>query len=350
MPTYHFIPEEETVNFKDRLTQRLNSCSQAIIASAFFTFGAFHVIKPPLLNALGEGAKIIFLLGRFDYVTEPKAVKGLLKIAEKFPEQLKIYFDADYSFHFKIAIFKSNNKEIVIIGSSNLTPKGMSSVGEVNLEIVENKSVFEQSQELLTNRISKAEKAEDTIDEYTKKYKSAKKYRQQRQRWNNKGKKTWIPKKHKPITFSEPVGKEFVFCWISDKEDDEKLMRNIENRRKSVQSTSMSFPNQWTHVPNNFGQQINEGDCFFICDDIGFKFGFAICTKKFKVLNKNDKQATAIFYRYGNGWKSQFKKSTDDYQNTLKTLKIKDDSETLKGVLLEKTISHFRSVRKKSSK
>src|SRR5262249_12005068 len=130
---YHFIPEEETI--ERRLQSRLARCQQCVLASAFFTLVAFHSLRSSLVQALKQGARVQFLLGRFDFVTEPRAVDALLRLTHEYPEQLHIYFDADFGFHYKLATFKSGSKEIVIIGSSNLTPKGMSTVGEANLEI-----------------------------------------------------------------------------------------------------------------------------------------------------------------------------------------------------------------------
>ena len=104
MAIFHLISEEET--FKKRLIERLGNSTYAILASAFFTYGAFAEIKSSLLDSLERGAKIDFLLGKFDFVTEPRAVRGLLKLSEKFPNQMKIHFDDDFSFHYKIALFK----------------------------------------------------------------------------------------------------------------------------------------------------------------------------------------------------------------------------------------------------
>ncbi len=116
---YHFIPEEET--FETRLLNRLEACQEAWLATAFFTGGAFKALKPALLDALAAGAKVKFLLGRFDFVTEPKAVSDLLQLSKDHENQLAVYFDSDFGFHYKLALFKVKKKQIVIIGSSNLS-------------------------------------------------------------------------------------------------------------------------------------------------------------------------------------------------------------------------------------
>jgi len=322
-PIYHFIPEEET--FERRLLFRLASCRQSILASAFFTLGAFHSIKHDLQEALEEGAQVKFLLGRFDFVTEPRAVAALLSLSRKYPKQLDVYFDSDFAFHYKLAIFKSKHKDAVIIGSSNLTPKGLATIGEVNLEIAGNRTVYRQAHELLLNRIKHADRAEDAIDDYRRRYKRAKRYRHNRSKWIARGQKAWLPRRREPPVYAEPKGNRFVFCWIVDRERDRRLLQNIRKEHSKAKARGDSFPYQWVHVEKNLARLIKEGEHFLVCDDVGNDFGFVLCTRKFNKLDEKDKLQAIVFYRYRRGWKVHFSSRTK-YHQALKKLRITNRS------------------------
>ena len=75
---HHVISETESV--ARRLRDRLSTCTEGWIATAFFTYGAFDELRDAIEDALGRGATLTFLLGRYDYVTEPRAVKALLRL------------------------------------------------------------------------------------------------------------------------------------------------------------------------------------------------------------------------------------------------------------------------------
>jgi len=324
--TYHYIPEEET--FAKRLNVRLEACKEAIIASAFFTFGAFQQFKPSLESALVGGAKIKFLLGRFDFVTEPKAIKGLLSLASKYPNQLFVYFDSDFGFHYKLARFKNAKESVMFIGSSNLTPKGLASAGEVNLEIINNADVFEKTGEILNGRIQVALDAEKYLNEYRVKYNRAKKYRAQRLRWYKSGNNKLTGKrKSKRINWAEPLGDEFKLCWIDDDEQDKTLNKNIQKMYKKV-SSEISFPNQWVHINNKMESRgYQEGLIFTVLDDLDNSIGFARCTKNIRVMDRNGKEEPVIFYKYLSGWHAKFEKEA--YPVAIKKLGLRGSPESI---------------------
>ena len=313
--TYHLISEKEE-SFERRLIDRLESCQSAILASAFFTKGALEAIETALLNALENSAKITFLLGRFDYVTEPRAVNKLLKLAEKFPKQLTVLFDSDFGFHYKLAIFQVKKKSIVIIGSSNLTPKGLATDGEVNLEIVSNLSVYRQAKDCLEKRIEVADLAADAIKAYERAFKRAKQFRRMRGRWHSKGRKTWASKKRK-IHFVEPAGEQFTFCLTNVPEEDETLDKNIRKGYHQTQ-TKQSFPFQWVHEWKSCDRLYREGQMFVIRDDRNRRFGFAVCNRKMRVLDEHDSREPIIFYRFRSGWNASFSTQQEYERNVFK--------------------------------
>jgi HKD family nuclease len=143
MIRYHIISEEETFGY--RLKSCLENCHTAFIATAFLTKSAVIEIEEQLRTALNNEAHITLLIGRYEYVTEPLAIRKLLAITKAYKGKkgsLQVFFDSDYGFHFKLALFKNSNSYTTIIGSSNLTGKGLSSKGENNLEIENHKGLY----------------------------------------------------------------------------------------------------------------------------------------------------------------------------------------------------------------
>lgn len=333
MPIYHFIPEEET--FESRIMNRLANCKQAILASAFFTFGALQSIKPVLEDALSRDVQVKFLLGRFDFVTEPRAVEALLALSNRYPKKLHIYFDADFRFHYKLAIFKSGNTEVVIIGSSNMTPKGMSSIGEVNLEIEGNNGVYKQAHNLLKDRIRQAIPAQEIIAEYRKKYIHAKKYRDARLRWYVNGKKTWPLKKDKPRSYSRLSEAVYPFCEITDLEEDTDYIENIEKERSKSKSQTDRLLKQWVHPPKKIANLIKEGNDFVVLDHLGRSLGFAVCKRKITVFNEKNKLEPVIYFRYHRGWKAEFH-SKSEFEKDYAKLGLNKGASKIETKLLNK--------------
>ena len=306
---YHYIPEEET--FAKRLNARLENCREAIIASAFFTNGAFQEFRPSLESALRSGAKITFLIGRLDFVTEPKAVKGLLHLAPKYPKQLSIYFDSDFYFHYKLARFKTHDASVTLIGSSNLTPKGLASIGEVNLEIVNNVNIFKQTGKMLNERIQVALDAQKYLEEYQGKYNQAKKYRRQRRNWEKSGQSKLTGKRKVKQNWAEPSDKNFVLCWMEGYVNDKVLKSNISKERKKDISKGVSFPDQWVHFERKSeAHNYSENQVFVVLDENSHCMGFAQCTKIIRAMNSKGDERPVLFYRYLRGWRAQFTKDT----------------------------------------
>ena len=300
---YYFIPQEE--KFLSRLDQRLKQCRTAIFASAFFTFKAYESLKESIQTALNHGAKLQFLIGRFDFVTEPRALQQLLNLADKYPKQVSVFFDADYGFHYKLAVFKWPKKSVVIIGSSNLTPKGLDSIGEVNLEIVGNERVYRQAYEDLVSRIKSAMPAKDHIKEYESRYKNAKKFRRQRSRWHRSGIALWRPVKRRPIPAAEPESEKFTFCWRGRPELDKRILQDV--RKHLAERIGHEFSNQWFDYGGiKYDHLFTEDHEFVLVDKYTRSLGFAYCERKYRVLNERDNQNVIVHYRFRRGWKTSY--------------------------------------------
>lgn len=280
---YHFISEDESL--ERRLMARLGTCRSAWLASAFFTRGALRALRSTLAQALQSGARVTFLIGRYDFVTEPTAIADLLKLAAAYPRHLRVFFDVDYEFHFKLAVFGPRATNAIIIGSSNLTPKGLGMVGEVNLEIAGNATVYDQAKQVLVRRLQMALPAEKHLAEYRLKYRRAKKFRQYHHRWTRAGQMAWAPRRRKYTFARQPEGGQFTFCWIGEHETDRRLIAQIRRQEARAEERGESFVKQWVNYgPSNRSRLFEEGREFVVVDDISRNIGFAYCQRKIIAL------------------------------------------------------------------
>ncbi|MDM7995621.1 MAG: phospholipase D-like domain-containing protein [Acidobacteriota bacterium] len=330
-PVYHFISEDE--RFETRLLANLKNCLKAKLATAFFTHDAFRSFAPSLVQALSSGAFVEFLVGTGEYVTEPKALRGLLRIADKFPKQLRVLFDeSPHLFHYKIATFKLLHSTAVILGSSNLTSKGLASIGEINLEIRNNRSVYKEASEFLDERIVKATNVEKHLTEYEKRYKRAEKFRRIRKHWTTPSRGGWM--KHRRVTVPVKTdGDCFTFCWVREQEDDETLIKNIGKERRRAESKGMVLPDQWIHL-EDFAEYRNyrENTAFVLADRLDNSLGFAVCLRKQKILDQNHTLQPVIVYRYKRGEKAKFSKK-QKFDSELKKLGLNTNRRIIKSLL-----------------
>ena len=79
----------------------------------------------------------------------------------------------------------------------------------------------------------------------------------------------------------------------------------------------------FTERLHNFYKKLIEDHYFVIIDKFDRMMGFAICKKKFKILDKKDKPIPIICYRYKRGWKVKFP-TEKKYNRALKELCIRD--------------------------
>lgn len=310
---HHVISEREGLG--RRLSARISGCDSAIIATAFLTRAGFHEIESAVESGLDGGAEFSFLIGRFDYVTEPQAIRKLLRLRRRYATQIGVFFDSDYGFHYKVALFRENLKTAILIGSSNLTAKGISSVGEVNIEIINQTGLYHALRVDLESRIRDSESAEEALTEYEKAYKQHKKYRADRARLEAVGHSKWrrkVPPKLR-IDFGS-VREKLIHCRIDSLEEDREIVADVQRTRARERRHGIELPNQWIHVGAKFAKLIKKDRPFLVTDDVSRTIGLARCIDIASVLDANDRTAKIIFYRYRHGYRLRFRKP-DRYQS-----------------------------------
>jgi hypothetical protein len=304
---HHAVSEFE--GFGRRLRERLLKCQTAAVASAFFTYAAYKEMAESLDVALASGAHLTFLLGRFDYITEPKAVRALLRLNRSYPDLIKVVFDRDFGFHYKLAVFDGKSHTAVLIGSSNLTAKGFSGRGEINVEIINQRRLYKDLSSDLMDRVVSAEPAASALPAYEALYRQHRKWRNARKRIERAGYARW----RRRVLHPRPVESNdwdeldaIAHCNISGYVDDKKIKQNVAQVRKTAARRGLSIPAAWIHVPAVFAKLIADNDIFLITDDMRQSVGFATAKKVAPVIGENDRRAHIIFYRYSRGQKLVF--------------------------------------------
>ena len=119
-------------NLRDTLRGQLAGASDASIAAAFVTQPGLDEILQPLRQVAANGS-VRLLTGLYQKVTEPRALKTLLRVQTETRGRFSVRLSREPQFHRKLYLLKNPTQSILILGSSNLTREGLRSGGELNL-------------------------------------------------------------------------------------------------------------------------------------------------------------------------------------------------------------------------
>jgi HKD family nuclease len=119
-------------NLRDLLKVKLAEASEVYIAVAFLTESGLAEIIQPLRQVAARG-QVRLLTGLYQRVTEPKALRLLLRIQRETRERFSIRLSREPRFHRKVYLLENRTRAVAIVGSSNLTREGLRSGGELNL-------------------------------------------------------------------------------------------------------------------------------------------------------------------------------------------------------------------------
>jgi HKD family nuclease len=119
-------------NLRDTLKSQLGRVSDVSIAVAFVTQAGLDEILQPLRQVAANG-RVRLLTGLYQKVTEPQALRTLLRIQEETRGSFSVRLSREPKFHRKLYLLNSRLKSTAILGSSNLTREGLRSGGELNL-------------------------------------------------------------------------------------------------------------------------------------------------------------------------------------------------------------------------
>ncbi len=121
-------------NLRDTLRAKLAKASEVCIAVAFITESGLDEIIQPLRQVATQG-KVRLITGLYQRVTEPRALKTLLRIQTETRGNFSVRLSRDPQFHRKLFLLEIGAQAVAIVGSSNLTREGLRSGGELDLMI-----------------------------------------------------------------------------------------------------------------------------------------------------------------------------------------------------------------------
>ncbi len=163
----------EKIKFLSVLEKELRSCNSFMISVAFITLGGLSLIKGLLLELEEKNIKGKIVTGDYLYFTDPQAIKELNKFSN-----LEIKINNDQDLHTKGYMFEhlDEDNEVfwnIIIGSSNLTQKALTSNKEWNMKISTkaNGKIYDDIVKSFHNLFWEAKSIEEILPSYESIYK-----------------------------------------------------------------------------------------------------------------------------------------------------------------------------------
>ncbi|MAM30372.1 MAG: hypothetical protein CMC13_15245 [Flavobacteriaceae bacterium] len=123
-------------NHLDTILQQFRKADEVWIATAFLKMSGLNLLLAPIKKHIKNNKPITIIAGQNFGLTEPEALKILLKLfsgrvnANLFLDKAE---DKTKVFHPKLFLFKSKDKATIISGSANITKGGLTTNQEVSL-------------------------------------------------------------------------------------------------------------------------------------------------------------------------------------------------------------------------
>ncbi len=118
-------------NLRDMLKAKLHRAVDVSIAVAFVTQSGLDELLQSL-RQVAAGGTVRLVTGLYQKVTEPRALRTLLRVQEETRGAFSVRVSTEPQFHRKLYILRTKTHLLVFIGSSNLTREGLRSGGELN--------------------------------------------------------------------------------------------------------------------------------------------------------------------------------------------------------------------------
>ncbi|MBM3130029.1 MAG: NgoFVII family restriction endonuclease [Chloroflexi bacterium] len=132
--SFEIIENRGPNNLRDVLRAKFPKATEVCIAVAFVTESGVHEIIQALRQVSAHG-KVRFVTGLYQSVTEPAALRTLLKLQQASRGNLSVRLSREPKFHRKIFLAEGKSRATAIIGSSNLTREGLNSGGELDVMV-----------------------------------------------------------------------------------------------------------------------------------------------------------------------------------------------------------------------
>jgi superfamily II DNA or RNA helicase/HKD family nuclease len=122
------------------LLEQIEKASTICILTSFVMKSGVAFLKDSLKKAASAGTDIKICTGDYLYITQPEGLSELLSIDDRI--EVRLWKSNGVSFHPKAYLFKTDEDDILFIGSSNLSKSALGSGVEWNLAVSDEKVVF----------------------------------------------------------------------------------------------------------------------------------------------------------------------------------------------------------------
>lgn len=122
-----------TRNLIADLKDKFETSREIYILSSFVMKSGVELLKPYLDLAVNKGSDIKICAGDYLYITQPQALKELLKYKDQV--EVRIWRSSGEAFHPKAYLFENQNAYSLYVGSSNLSKSALTSGIEWNLAL-----------------------------------------------------------------------------------------------------------------------------------------------------------------------------------------------------------------------
>jgi superfamily II DNA or RNA helicase/HKD family nuclease len=132
-----------TRDLGNHLMDKIEGAYTICVLSSFVMRSGVNYLKDSLKKAAQNGADIKICTGDYLYITQPDALDELLSIDDRI--SIRIYKSNGVSFHPKAYLFQSNERDVLFVGSSNLSKSALTHGVEWNISVSDEKIVFEEA-------------------------------------------------------------------------------------------------------------------------------------------------------------------------------------------------------------
>ncbi|MGQ4668585.1 DEAD/DEAH box helicase family protein [Metabacillus halosaccharovorans] len=130
------------------LLEKIEEASTICILTSFVMKSGVELLREPLKRAAERGVDIKVCTGDYLYITQPDALKSLVKIHPDI--EVRLWKSNGVSFHPKAYLFHFDEEGHLVIGSSNLSRSALTTGIEWNISVDEDPVVFNDAIERFT--------------------------------------------------------------------------------------------------------------------------------------------------------------------------------------------------------
>lgn len=130
--SFQFIENVGPNSVLSNLKRMTKGAVSVDIAVAFISSSGLNQLLSSLQRVASRG-EVRILTGLYQSITDPRALRTLLRVQEQTRGRLSVRISRESKFHRKLYLVRTVGNVKAVVGSSNLTRDGLSSGGELNV-------------------------------------------------------------------------------------------------------------------------------------------------------------------------------------------------------------------------